>query len=185
MSHNCRILPKDRYESSAGSSTRLVSARHDQSVAETRNRNTIPENTTMSDNQTDRMNRDLTRRRVLAGSAVTVGATSSTAPVTGDPDSEPPCDRDQPNFVFNLADDLGYGELGFTPYNRDQVIRTPNIQQMAREGIRFSDFYAGSPVCAPDRCSTLTGNAYGSRPRPGEPRPPQPGRHPAPGRHCR
>jgi arylsulfatase A len=59
-----------------------------------------------------------------------------------------------PNIVFMLADDLGYGELGC--YGQ-QKIRTPNIDRLAAEGMRFTQHYAGSPVCAPSRCVLLTG----------------------------
>jgi arylsulfatase A-like enzyme len=60
----------------------------------------------------------------------------------------------RPNIVYVLADDLGYGDLGC--YGQ-QKIRTPNIDRMASEGLRFTDHYAGSTVCAPSRCSLMTG----------------------------
>lgn len=59
-----------------------------------------------------------------------------------------------PNIVFILADDLGYGDLGC--YGQRQI-QTPQIDRMAREGLRFTDFYAGSTVCAPSRCVLMTG----------------------------
>jgi arylsulfatase A len=59
-----------------------------------------------------------------------------------------------PNIVFILADDLGYGDLGC--YGQT-VIQTPNLDRMAAEGLRFIQHYAGSPVCAPSRCSLMTG----------------------------
>jgi arylsulfatase len=67
-----------------------------------------------------------------------------------------PGDRDAPlpNIVLILADDLGYGELGC--YGQE-IIETPHIDQLAREGKRFTQFYSGSPVCAPARCVLLTG----------------------------
>jgi arylsulfatase len=64
-----------------------------------------------------------------------------------------PAER-QPNIVFILADDLGYGELG--AYGQ-QHIRTPNIDLLADEGMRFTQHYSGSPVCAPSRAVLLTG----------------------------
>src|SRR5678810_811801 len=63
--------------------------------------------------------------------------------------------REQPpNILFILADDLGYGDLGCYGQGR---IRTPNIDKLAAEGIRFNSFYAGSTVCAPSRCALMTG----------------------------
>jgi arylsulfatase A len=60
----------------------------------------------------------------------------------------------RPNFVFILADDLGYGDLGC--YG-NTAIRTPNIDRLAAEGIRFTDFYAGGTSCTPSRAAFLTG----------------------------
>src|SRR5512139_4083746 len=59
-----------------------------------------------------------------------------------------PRDPSRPNVVFILADDLGYGDVG--AYGQ-KLIRTPNIDRLAVEGLRFTDFYAGSTVCAPSR----------------------------------
>ncbi|HOX39436.1 MAG TPA: arylsulfatase [Candidatus Brocadiia bacterium] len=59
-----------------------------------------------------------------------------------------------PNIIFILADDLGYGDLGC--YGQKQIL-TPNIDRMAAEGMRFTDCYSGSTVCAPSRCSLMTG----------------------------
>ena len=61
---------------------------------------------------------------------------------------------ERPNVVFILADDLGYGDVG--AYGQ-KLILTPNIDQLAKEGVKFTDFYAGAPVCSPSRCSLLTG----------------------------
>jgi arylsulfatase A-like enzyme len=60
----------------------------------------------------------------------------------------------QPNMVLILADDLGYGDLGC--YGQRQI-QTPRIDRLAAEGIRFTQFYAGSTVCAPSRCVLMTG----------------------------
>ncbi len=60
----------------------------------------------------------------------------------------------RPNLLFILADDLGYGDLGC--YGQSQI-RTPCIDQLAWEGTRFTQFYAGSTVCAPSRCVLMTG----------------------------
>jgi arylsulfatase A-like enzyme len=59
-----------------------------------------------------------------------------------------------PNIVFILADDLGYGDIGV---NGQKLIRTPNIDALAREGISFTDFHAGAPVCSPSRSVLITG----------------------------
>jgi len=60
----------------------------------------------------------------------------------------------RPNIVFILADDLGYGDLGC--YGQ-QKIQTPHIDALARRGLRFTQFYAGTAVCAPSRASFMTG----------------------------
>ena len=60
-----------------------------------------------------------------------------------------------PNILFILADDLGYGDLGC--YNRDSKVPTPNLDRMAREGMRFTDAHSPSTVCTPTRYSLLTG----------------------------
>jgi len=59
-----------------------------------------------------------------------------------------------PNFVFILADDLGYADLGC--YGSDKIA-TPHLDRMAAEGIRFNDFYTGEPVCTPTRAALMTG----------------------------
>jgi arylsulfatase A-like enzyme len=61
----------------------------------------------------------------------------------------------QPHVVFILADDMGYGDLGC--YNPESKIPTPNIDSIAREGMRFTDAHSGGPVCVPSRYSLLTG----------------------------
>lgn len=60
----------------------------------------------------------------------------------------------KPNILVMLADDLGYGDLSI--YG-SQSIETPNIDALAREGMRFTHFYSGSAVCSPSRASLLTG----------------------------
>ncbi|MCL5742568.1 MAG: sulfatase [Acidobacteria bacterium] len=60
----------------------------------------------------------------------------------------------KPNFIVLFADDLGYGDLGC--YG-SQTIRTPNLDRMAGQGVRFTNFYAGAPFCSPSRASMLTG----------------------------
>ncbi len=60
----------------------------------------------------------------------------------------------QPNIIFIMADDLGYGDLGC--YGQEKV-RTPHLDRLAADGMRFTDHYSGSTVCAPSRCSLMTG----------------------------
>jgi arylsulfatase A len=59
-----------------------------------------------------------------------------------------------PNFVVIFCDDLGYGDLGCYGSTKN---RTPNIDQLAKDGIVFTDFYSSSPVCTPSRASLMTG----------------------------
>jgi arylsulfatase A-like enzyme len=65
----------------------------------------------------------------------------------------------RPNIIFILADDLGYGNL--TSFNKNSPVPTPNIDKLAKEGIMFTRFYAGSTVCAPSRASLMTGLTMG------------------------
>ena len=63
-----------------------------------------------------------------------------------------------PNIIFILADDLGYGDIG--PFGQEKI-RTPNLDNLAREGMRFTQHYAGNAVCAPSRCVLMTGKHPG------------------------
>jgi len=68
--------------------------------------------------------------------------------------SSPEKEDQKPNIIFIMADDLGYADLGcFGQKN----IKTPNLDQMAADGIMFTQHYAGNTVCAPSRCSLMTG----------------------------
>ncbi|MFT3680122.1 MAG: arylsulfatase [Ferruginibacter sp.] len=64
----------------------------------------------------------------------------------------------RPNIVFILADDLGYGDIGV---NGQQLINTPNIDKLAKDGMLFTQFYSGATVCAPSRSALLTGTHTG------------------------
>src|SRR5215469_11494546 len=76
-----------------------------------------------------------------------LGAVSIPAPAVGGP-----------NLIWVMADDLGYGDIGC--YGQ-KVIRTPHIDRMAAEGLRFTRFYAGATVCAPSRSVLMTGQHHG------------------------
>lgn len=65
----------------------------------------------------------------------------------------------KPNIIYIMADDLGYGELG--AYGQ-HIIKTPNLDKLAQGGMKFTQFYAGSAVCAPTRASLLTGKHLGN-----------------------
>src|SRR4029079_274590 len=67
-------------------------------------------------------------------------------------------DESKPNVIFILADDLGYGDLGC--YGQTKI-KTPNIDRLAAEGMRFTQHYAGSPVCGPSRTCLLGGSHTG------------------------
>lgn len=64
----------------------------------------------------------------------------------------------KPNIIYILADDLGYGELGIFGQEK---IETPNLDALAREGMRFTQHYSSAPVCAPARYMFLTGTHAG------------------------
>ncbi len=73
----------------------------------------------------------------------------------------PPTPQPPPNIVLIVADDLGYGDLG--SYGQ-QRIETPALDKLATEGLRFTQFYAGSTVCAPSRAALMTGLHTGHAP---------------------
>ncbi len=62
--------------------------------------------------------------------------------------------QEKPNIIFIMADDLGYGDLG--SYGQ-QLIKTPNIDELSNEGMKFTDYYSGAAVCAPARSVLMTG----------------------------
>ncbi|MBU6179302.1 MAG: sulfatase-like hydrolase/transferase, partial [Verrucomicrobia bacterium] len=64
----------------------------------------------------------------------------------------------RPNLIWIMADDLGWGDLGC--YGQ-KVIKTPRLDRMAADGIRFTHFYAGATVCAPSRSVLMTGLHHG------------------------
>lgn len=64
--------------------------------------------------------------------------------------------QDRPNIILMMADDLGWGDTG---YNGNKIIKTPHLDEMAKEGVRMDRFYAASAVCSPTRASVLTGRS--------------------------
>ena len=100
------------------------------------------------------MNRIIDRRHFLKSAGLGAAALAVTGCGTSLTGSRAGKAVRKPNIIFVMADDLGYGDLGC--YGQQQI-RTPNIDRMAVEGMRFTDHYAGSTVCAPSRCSLMTG----------------------------
>ncbi|WP_420823310.1 sulfatase-like hydrolase/transferase [Streptomyces fulvoviolaceus] len=107
------------------------------------------------------------RRRFLTGAAAAPVALAATSACEAGDETQRALDNKQAsavpavqspsgrlNFVVILADDLGYGELG--SYGQ-KLIQTPRLDALAADGLRFTDAYAAAPVCAPSRCSLLTG----------------------------
>lgn len=82
----------------------------------------------------------MTRRSFLASAAAAAGSGWGATPKA-------------PNVIFILCDDLGYGDLG----SYGSRIRTPNLDRMAAEGVRFTNFCSADPVCSPSRAALLTG----------------------------
>lgn len=101
-----------------------------------------------NDTGTDPLRADTDQDRAFDGAEVRRGANPIQAT------SKPR----MPNVIVILVDDLGVGDLG--AYGGTQI-RTPQIDRLAAEGVRFTQFYAGSAVCAPTRCTLLTGQHTG------------------------
>lgn len=98
------------------------------------------------------MNRRVFLRQIL--SAATCGGAVRLAGCARQRRTAERMPSQRPNILFILADDLGYGDLGC--YGQQQI-RTPHLDRMAAEGLLFTQHYAGSAVCAPSRCSLMTG----------------------------
>ena len=96
------------------------------------------------------INMNLVRSRSLI--ALLLGAMISLSALAAE--TPPALSPSQPNIIYVLADDLGYGDLGC--YGQ-KMVQTPQLDRMAAEGIRFTQHYSGSTVCAPSRCALLTG----------------------------
>lgn len=104
----------------------------------------------------------VTRRRFLrlaaAGTAMMAAAPRRYMQALGQSPSLDKVKGSRPNIIFILADDMGYGDLSILG---QQNFQTPNLDNMAREGMILTDHYAGSTVCAPSRAALLTGNHTG------------------------
>ena len=101
------------------------------------------------------------RRLTLAAAAAAslLSACASTAPAPTQVEIACPASAPaRPNIVLVFADDLGYGELGC--YGQTKI-HTPNIDRLAAEGLRFTQFYTAAPVCAPSRAALMTGQHLG------------------------
>ena len=101
----------------------------------------------------------LCRRKVFGGLLVAMAAliTALMMPASASlRETTAPAPR--PNIVFIMADDLGYGDIG--SYGQTKI-RTPHLDRLATQSTRFTDVYAGSPVCAPSRCVLMTGQHTG------------------------
>jgi len=72
--------------------------------------------------------------------------------------AQKPAKQTLPNVIYIYLDDMGYGELG--AYGQ-QKIKTPNLDKMAAEGMRFTRHYSSAPVCAPARACLMTGKHTG------------------------
>ncbi len=72
--------------------------------------------------------------------------------------SQPQRSASLPNIIYVMVDDMGYADIG--PYGQ-KVIKTPNLDRMAQEGMRFTDVYTGASVCAPSRSVLMTGKHLG------------------------
>src|SRR5690554_5692441 len=79
-----------------------------------------------------------------------LGATMAATACTSSENRE----QDRPNIIFILSDDMGIGDLSI--YG-GQILPTPHIDEMAREGIQFTQYYSASPISSPSRAGLLTG----------------------------
>jgi len=91
----------------------------------------------------------MNRRNFLRNSGLLAGSAILARPAAA---ADAPARK--PNIIFIMADDLGWQELGC--YGQKKIL-TPNIDRLAAEGMRFTDYYTGSAVCAPARCNLMTG----------------------------
>ena len=96
----------------------------------------------------------MTIEKIKLGSLLALAGTSGLGTMTAVAQENNSPSTSKPNIILMMADDLGWGNVG---YNGDKIIKTPHLDQMANEGVRFDRFYSSSPVCSPTRGSCLTG----------------------------
>jgi len=92
--------------------------------------------------------RTLSTRAILASAVLALLVAACAAPAAGEA-------RERPNIIIILTDNHGYGDIGI----HNEKIRTPHLDQFAREGIELTRFYT-SPMCAPSRAGLMTGRHY-------------------------
>jgi len=97
---------------------------------------------------------EITRQEFLKTSAVLAATGYATRPFNAFAEGEFTQSVSPPNFVFIMADDLGYGDLACYGHMRN---KTPHIDRLAKEGLKFTDFHANGPMCSPTRAALLTG----------------------------
>ncbi|MFA5329327.1 MAG: arylsulfatase [Prolixibacteraceae bacterium] len=97
------------------------------------------------------------KKEIILGSLLISGSVNAQMKSVSNENSQ----AEKPNIIYVLADDLGYGDLSC--YGQKHF-RTPNIDRMAAEGVKFTNHYAGCAVCAPSRSSLLTGLHTGHTP---------------------
>ena len=93
------------------------------------------------------------RMKIVSRHLIVVAVLSMSAKTAIPAEADEPTATARPNVIFVLTDDLGYGDLSC---HGNPVLKTPNIDQLSRDGVRFSQFFV-SPLCEPSRCSLMTG----------------------------
>ena len=96
----------------------------------------------------------MNRRTILQALAAMAAGSCAGFPLASSARNQSKPKRNQPNIIFIMADDLGYGDLACYGHPRN---KTPNIDKLAKEGLRFTDYHANGPMCSPTRASLLTG----------------------------
>lgn len=104
------------------------------------------------------MNLSIFKHQRLMGSLYFLLLLGSLSACQGLPDSTSEARKNRPNIIYILADDLGYGDLSC--YGQE-LFSTPHIDQLALDGMRFTQHYSGSTVCAPSRSTLMTGQHTG------------------------